>query len=148
MSLDVYLRAPTHCPNCNHLVGGGETVFDSNVTHNLGRMASEAGIYEVLWRPEEFVSPDIATVLHDAEKAKGYWHEETQAIRAQMRNAVARELIEPMRAGLALLKSDPDRFRKFDAPNGWGLYEHFVPWVERYLEACEANPNAIVEVSR
>ena len=33
-------------------------------------------------------------------------------------------------------------------PNGWGLYEHFVPWIERYLAACIANPDSIVTVSR
>ena len=53
----------------------------------------------------------------------------------------------PLRAGLALLKSDPERFKKFDSPNGWGLYVHFVPFVEKYLEACEQNPDSAVEVS-
>lgn len=28
-------------------------VYSANITHNLGRMAEEAGIYRVLWRPEE-----------------------------------------------------------------------------------------------
>lgn len=107
MSLDVYLTAvrPT-------------TVYDANITHNLGPMAEEAGIYKHLWRPEEL---GITT---------------------------AGELIEPLAAGLALLQSDPDRFKAFDAPNGWGLYEHFVPFVEKYLDACRGNPDATVEVSR
>lgn len=107
MSLDVYLTAvrPT-------------TVYDANITHNLGPMAEEAGIYKHLWRPEEL---GIKT---------------------------AGELIEPLAAGLALLQSDPDRFKAFDAPNGWGLYEHFVPFVEKYLDACRGNPDATVEVSR
>ena len=46
------------------------------------------------------------------------------------------------------MKSDPERFEQFNSPNGWGLYEHFIPWIERYLEACEANPDATVSVSR
>lgn len=93
-------------------------VYSANITHNLGAMADAAGIYKALWRPEEI---GIST---------------------------AAQLIAPLTAGLALLKSDPDRFRQFDAPNGWGKYEHFVPFVERYLEACRESPNAVVSVSR
>jgi hypothetical protein len=94
------------------------TVFSSNITHNLGEMAKAAGIYEALWRPEEI----------------GITH--------------AAQLIEPLRVGLALLKYDPKSFEKFNSPNGWGMYEHFVPMVEQYLEACKANPDAEVSVSR
>ena len=43
MSLDVYLT----CPCCE------ETVYDANITHNLGKIAKEAGIYQALWRPDE-----------------------------------------------------------------------------------------------
>ena len=107
MSLDVYLirTQPT-------------TVFDANITHNLGAMAEEAGIYKHLWRPEEI----------GVTKAS--------------------QLIEPLRVGIALMKADPPRFEKHNNPNGWGLYEHFVPWLERYLAACEKWPDADVEVSR
>ena len=106
MSLDVYLTAMRKTE-----------VYSANTTHNLGKMALEAGIYHHLWRPEELGIKQ------------------------------AGELIMPLRAGLALLKSDPERFKKFDSPNGWGLYVHFVPFVEKYLEACEQNPDSAVEVS-
>lgn len=114
MSLDVYLTAPA----CSHCGRGEDTVYSANITHNLNRMAGEAGIYEHLWRPDEI----------GVSKAS--------------------QLIEPLRDGLALLKSEAPRFEAFNAPNGWGLYEHFVPFVERYLAACEANPEATVQVSR
>jgi hypothetical protein len=39
-------------------------------------------------------------------------------------------------------------FKMHDAPNGWGTYEQFLPWLEEYLRACEENPDAIVMVSR
>ena len=94
------------------------TVFSSNITHNLVEMAEEAGIYKALWRPEEIGITK------------------------------ASQLIEPLWVGLSLLKSDPARFEKFNAPNGWGMYEHFVPFVEEYLGACKANPDAEVSVSR
>jgi hypothetical protein len=81
-------------------------------------MALEAGIYQHLWRPEE------------------------------LGITKASELIAPLSAGLDLLKSDPVRFKVFDSPNGWGMYDHFIPFVESYLTACKLNPNATVEVSR
>ncbi len=57
MSLDVYLEdetKPRVCSCCNQVITGSfEEVYISNVTHNLNKMAGEAGIYEALWRPEE-----------------------------------------------------------------------------------------------
>lgn len=93
-------------------------IYWANITHNLGRMAAAAGIYKELWRPEEIGITK------------------------------ASQLIEPLSAGLDRLKAKPDRFRLFDAPNGWGRYEHFVPFVEQYLAACRENPEATVNVSR
>jgi len=94
------------------------TLYSANITHNLGEMAKAAGIYEHLWRPDEL----------------GFFY--------------AEELIQPLADGLAKLKADPDYFKQFDAENGWGLYEHFVPFVEHYLEACRKFPTARVDVYR
>lgn len=107
MSLDVILTAvrPTE-------------VFSANITHNLGAMADEAGIYKACWRPEEI---GITT---------------------------AGQLIEPLRNGIAQMKADPGRFEKHNSPNGWGSYKIFLPWLERYLDACEKNPDARVSVDR
>ena len=103
---------------CEHCGNRGGEVFSSNITHNLSQMAEEAGIYEHLWRPDEI---GIDT---------------------------AKDLIEPLSKGLMLMKSDPERFEKFNSPNGWGLYKNFVPWVEKYLTACKENRQALVSVSR
>jgi len=107
MSLDVYLTAvrPTE-------------VYSRNITHNLNKMAMEAGIYQALWRPEEI-----------------------GITRAE-------QLIEPLSVGLEKLKSDPEHYRTFNAPNGWGKYEHLVNFVESYLEACKTDPDAEVSVWR
>ena len=93
-------------------------VFSANITHNLGSMAEEAGIYKYLWHPEELGITKAA------------------------------QLIQPLREGLALMKSDPKRFKKFNSPNGWGMYKHFIPWMERYLDACGEYPNADISVGR
>jgi hypothetical protein len=46
------------------------------------------------------------------------------------------------------MKSYPARFEKHNSPNGWGLYKHFLPFVEEYLSACEAHPDADVRAAR
>ncbi|MCP4645815.1 MAG: hypothetical protein GY851_35545 [bacterium] len=97
--------------------GHSAEVFDADITSNLGAMAREAGIYEALWHPNEH----------------GY--------------TTAKELIEPLRKGLDQLLGNPEYFKSFDAPNGWGLYEHFVPFVQRCLAACQEHPTAVVRTS-
>ena len=93
-------------------------VFSANITHNLGSMAEKAGIYKHLWRPEE------------------------------LGITCAKDLIEPIKKGLADMKARPDYYKQFDAPNGWGTYEDFVPWIEKYLNACIEYPEAEIRVSR
>jgi hypothetical protein len=148
MSLDVYLEIPGSAPSELEdrifIRRGGQTVeisreewnamypdddpvtiptdrgsvYEANITHNLNKMAAEAGIYEALWRPEEI---GITT---------------------------ARQLIEHLELGLAALRSDPKRFEALNPSNGWGSYRDFVPWVERYLQACVLWPDATVRVWR
>jgi hypothetical protein len=123
MSLDVWLKKEGKtkiiCPHCNSEYGEhNNDLFEANITHNLGRMAKEAGIYEHLWNPDEV---GIKT---------------------------AAELIQPLTNGLELMKSDPERFKKFNAKNGWGTYDQFIPWIEEYLEACKEYPEALIGISR
>lgn len=105
MSLDVFLKMVEPV-----------TVYSSNITHNLGPMADEAGVYKHLWRPEE------------------------------VGISRASQLIEPLTKAIELMKAEPDRFKRLDAPNRWGTYDDFVPWLERYLNACIEYPNADVSV--
>lgn len=93
-------------------------VYSRNITHNLNRMADAAGIYEAMWHPDDI----------KVEKA--------------------RDLIEPLQKGLSKLKSDPDGFSRLNPSNGWGNYEGLVNFVEEYLAACMAYPDAEVSVSR
>lgn len=93
-------------------------VFSANITHNLGKMASEAGIYKQVWRPEE------TSIQH------------------------AKDLIPHLEKGIETLKAYPEHFIRLDAHNGWGKYKHFVPWLEEYLAACKNNPEADVNTWR
>jgi len=111
MSLNVYLYDPTATYDV-------ECLYEANITHNLGEMASKAGIYKALWRPEEI----------DAKFAK--------------------DIILILEVGLNSLKAHPYYFKQFNSSNGWGLYENFVPFVEEYLQALKYYPDSIIKVSR
>jgi hypothetical protein len=125
MSLDVYLMGPPMqvecvCKECfhSHTREKREEYYSSNITHNLNKMADAAGIYKYLWHPEEV---EVTT---------------------------GRQLIEPLEEGLKRMKADPPRYRAFNASNGWGTYEQFIPFIRDYLEACRKFPEASVGVSR
>lgn len=60
----------------------------------------------------------------------------------------AGDLIEPLKEGLHLLKSDPEKYKEFNPENGWGSYETLVEFVENLLNACCRYPNAIIEVDK
>lgn len=106
MSLDVYLWEKR------------DRVYEANITHNLGKMASACGVYYACWRPEEI----------NCKKAK--------------------HILPMLEDGVKVLEADPEHYKKFDSPNGWGLYENFLPWLKRYKDACEEHPEAEIEVSR
>lgn len=93
-------------------------LYSANITHNLNIMAEKAGIYKHLWRPDE------------------------------INIKYAKDLIEPLQKGLKKLKSKPDYYKKFNSSNGWGLYDHFIVFVENYLNACIKYPDSIIEISR
>lgn len=120
MSLDVYLNRKRYLSydKGKTYTEDTEQVYWANITHNLGEMADAAGIYQALWRPEEINAKEAKDIIPIVEK------------------------------GLADLKARPKHFGQFNASNGWGLYEHFVPFVEKYLEACKEYPDAVIKVSR
>ena len=95
-----------------------DTVFDHNITHNLGAMAQEAGIYKAVWRPDE----------------NGITH--------------AKQLIPILQEGIAKMEAEPERFRKHNPSNGWGSYDVFLLWLKEYLDACYTYPEATISVSR
>jgi len=93
-------------------------VYSCNITVNWAAMAEAIGIYMPLCRPDELGI--------------------TQA----------KELIEPFKKGLGLLKSDPKRFKKLNPEHNIGSFDDFVVTLTKYIQACEEYPEAIIEVSR
>lgn len=108
MSLDIDLIDPTATYDT-------EPLYECNITHNLCKMAYEAGIYEALWHPEKI-------------NAK-----------------YAKDIIKIVEKGLNDLKSRPKYFQQFNSSNGWGMYENFVLFVENLLEALKEYPDSKIQ---
>lgn len=140
MSLDVQLvrqKWVSYDEGKTHTVEN-EEVYWANITHNLSGMADEAGIYEALWRPYQ-----LRDDFKEFELYADYEYDfESKCI------IKANDIIDILEKGLADLKARPLHFEKFNSSNGWGMYHNFVPFVERYLEACKKNPECIVKVDR
>lgn len=136
MSLDVYLIADTTelkvasdlCEERGFLAAAHllrthtddehNILYYDNITHNLGKMAEAAGLYQLLWRPEE------------------------------LGVTRASQLVEPLRQGFAFLLAYPDRFKAYNPANGWGNYDNLVSLVSDYLNAASLHPDAFVKVDR
>jgi len=130
MGLSVNLYDPTAFYDTDPL-------YDGNTTHNLGRMAEEADIYDALWRPYKL--------------AWGYTKSDDYDEEMEFENSVmikAKDIIPKLEVGLEDLIKRPEYYEQFNSPNGWGMYEHFVPFVSKYLDACKEYPEAIVKVDR
>ena len=101
------------------------SVYEGNITHNLGKMAGEVKLsngmtlYEVLWRPDE-----------------------------QEGLKFARDISELLDEGWNILLSDPEKFKQFNPENGWGSYDGLCNFVYKYRNACWDTPDAELRVSR
>lgn len=114
MSLDVDL-----------MVTQPTSVYSANITHNLGKMASEVKLsngmtlYNILWRPDE-----------------------------QEGLKYAKDIAELLDEGWNILLSDPEKFKQYNPENGWGSYDGLVNFVYNYRNACWDTPNAELRISR
>lgn len=107
MSLDITVSAVVHT-----------NIFDLNITHNLAAMAKEAGLYQVMWRPEEIGIKKCSQAL------------------------------PLLLDGLNALKTRKEDMLKHNPPNGWGTYDDFVKIVTGYAVVCKNNPDGEISVSR
>jgi len=100
------------------------SVYESNITHNLGKMAAAVelnngmSLYDVLWRPDE-------------NELK-----------------FARDISDLLDEGWNILLSDPEKYKQFNPENGWGSYEGLCDFVYKYRNACWDTPEAEIKVCR
>ena len=92
-----------------------EYLLNLNITHNLGAMWQEAGIYDALYNSAGMQASEVLPVLVN---------------------------------GLSDMIANPEKYKKLNSPNGWGLYENAVPWLAELIKGFNENPDAIIEVSK
>lgn len=139
MSLDVYLvreKWVSYDKGQTHEVDSDE-LYNGKITHNLREMANQAGIYEALWRPHR-LHPEYNVEEDDRKDGGAFEKNHTM---------LAKDIIPILEKGLKDLKARPDHYKRFDSPNGWGRYINFVPFVEKYLEACKDYPDSIIKTT-
>lgn len=88
-----------------------------NITHNLNKMAQAVGLYEVLWSPEEIGITSASQMIPSLEK------------------------------GIKELEANPDKYKVFNPPNGFGYYEDFIDFCKLVLQKYRKYPDAVIEAS-
>lgn len=111
----------------------GEEVVDLpclGITHNLGKMASEVGkvdsdatLYNILWRPDEYFSFDNGHIPVDY-------------------------VLKRLPDLIYQLVIDKDRLSLFSPENGWGNYQGLLDFSLNYYKACYNNPNSFIYCCR
>jgi hypothetical protein len=102
-------------------------------------------------------TPKCPTCGHESEEHEEWSFSPTYNLTAMFREAgfylrdfdgePAPEVLAVMAPAVALMEGDPTRFRKHDAPNGWGTYDGIMPSLREFVEALEKYPTAIVRVT-
>ena len=106
MSLDIELKID------------GDCVWSGNMTHNLNKIAIEAGVYECIWRPDEI----------------GIKY--------------AKDNIGNLRQALSRFYAEYDDLAKLNPSNGWGTLDGLIEFTKAYLEACIEYPDAEIKTDR
>lgn len=93
-----------------------------NVTHNLAKMAraGKAPCYKAVWHPEE---------LKNGEPL------------------IANELLGYLKPYYEDLIKNPNFYKQYDSPNGWGTYSAMCLFVNGLIGVCRKYPNALYEPS-
>ena len=107
MGLDIYLKEVKP-----------STVYSGGITNNVVPMAEKAGIYKIIWRPEE------------------------SGIK------IAADLIQPLEKAIQEIVNNRAAYEELNPENGWGSYESFINFVINLANACKRNPLASVTASR
>ena len=78
-----------------------EELFWANITHNLGKMADKAGIYEACWRPY-YLHPDCPKEFADYDEECAF--EEAHPM-------LAKDIIQKLEKGYEDMKARPEHYK-------------------------------------
>ncbi len=118
MSLDIYFQDPE---TEDYLEIDGDT----NITHNLNKIAQELCFYEILWRPETTV---------------GLFKNPSKIL--------ASEILPYYREALDIVLKEGDSVKHLLPSNGWGTLDCFNRVLTSCINACIKYPDSIIVISR
>lgn len=124
MSLDVYLYSPT-------------TETHACVCSNCGDEHKQTVRGELFSRN---ITHNVGRLAERVGCYKAVWRPDECGI------TKASQLVPILGVALDALRSE--RFPELEPENGWGTQDGLTSFLQAYLNACEENPDAIVEVSR
>jgi len=58
------------------------------------------------------------------------------------------EIIPILKDAIEKMGSDPEKYKKMNAPNGWGTYESAFNFLTNVFKACFENPNSIINIDK
>jgi len=58
-----------------------------------------------------------------------------------------KDVVKELEDGIKDMKARPEYYRQFDADNGWGTYDDFMPWLNKLLIAYKEFPEATIYTS-
>lgn len=107
----------------------GRTDDPGNITYNVDAMFALA-----LGEPDEGVRNGGDVVFHRKDPAL-----------KRFIDRPASEAIDPLRAAVSRMETDPEAYRVLNPSNGWGDYDGALDYLRRFLSACEEQPDRLVE---
>jgi len=60
----------------------------------------------------------------------------------------ASDVLPVLIKGYRELASNPNKYRQYNHPSGWGTYENAVTWLKNLIEEFEEYPDGIITVSK
>lgn len=85
------------------------------------------------------ITHNLNEMFMEAEVYEILWHGD---------GLIAGEVLPKLETALELMKSDPVRFEKFSASNGWGTYAQALPWLEKVIIAFRQHRSAFIRCCR
>ena len=65
---------------------------------------------------------------------------------SEWNNKRAKELIEPIKKSIQALRSNPQAYRKYESPNGWGTVKGTIYFLEKCLLSFMLDEDAIIQI--
>jgi hypothetical protein len=59
-----------------------------------------------------------------------------------LKGKTGKEIIPILRKAWSELIKDPDKFKRYNPPNGWGSYEGLLTWLKETVETAEEHLDA------